>query len=137
VGAPYTPVAVPPPSAAAALAFGRPGAGDAPQQFDAEAAMLEFRQRVAMRGAAPASPDWKAQARTVLREAARRSPLVSRTLGYGPARTAARLAEAARLSPTLSAASHRADLRSAMLERLSAFARTQRVVALDAVGPGA
>jgi hypothetical protein len=46
-------------------------------------------------------------------------------LGYGPARTAARLADAARLEPKLSKASRREDLRSAMLEQLRAFERSQ------------
>jgi succinoglycan biosynthesis protein ExoV len=141
VGVAFTPVPLPPPSAAAALAFGRPGGGDgkAPLRFDAEAAMTEFRQRVAMHAvvslAAPqhharaqAAPGLAARMRAGLQEAAQRSPAVSRALGYSPARTAARLAAAARLEPKLSAASRRADLRSAMLERLSAFERSQRTV---------
>jgi succinoglycan biosynthesis protein ExoV len=129
VGMTFAPVPVPPPSAAAALAFGRPerGAGAGPLSFDAETAMTEFRQRVAMHGAPAVAPGLGSRARVGLREAARRSPAVSRMLGYGPDRTAARLAEAARLEPKLSAGSLRADLRSAMLERLWAFERTQRL----------
>ncbi len=128
VGVAFTPVPLPPPSASAALAFGRPeqGTGEARLRFDAEAAMSEFRQRVDMHGAA--APGVGARVRTGLREAAR-WPLLSRALGYGPERTAARLVEAARLEPTLSAASRRSDLRSAMLERLAAFERTQRLEA--------
>ena len=137
VGVAFAPVPLPPPSAAAALTFGRPGrgTGDALLRFDAEAAMTEFRQRVAMHGAEPAAPGLAARARAGLREAARRSPWVSRALGYGPGRTAARLADAARLQPTLSAASRRADLRSDMLERLWAFQRTQRLEAPTLAGP--
>jgi len=128
MGMAFTPVPLPPPSAAAALAFGRPeqGACDGPLYFGAEAAMTEFNQRVAMHGAAPATPGLTARARSRLLRAARGSRLVSRALGYGPGRTAARLVAASRLEPKLSAASHRADLRSAMLERLWAFERTQR-----------
>jgi succinoglycan biosynthesis protein ExoV len=126
VGVSFRPVPLPPPSASAALAFGRPegGASLAPLHLDAEAAMSEFKQRVAMHDAVPVAPGLAARARTTLREAAR-NPLVSRALGYGAGRTAASLAEAARLEPTLSAPSRRADLRSAMLERLLAFERTQ------------
>jgi succinoglycan biosynthesis protein ExoV len=128
VGVTFTPVPVPPPSASAALAFGRPnrGTGDGPLHFDAETAMTEFSQRVAMHGAESVTPGLASRARAGLREAARRSTVVSRALGYGPARTAARLVDAARLGPKLSAASRRAGLRSAMLERLRAFERTQR-----------
>jgi succinoglycan biosynthesis protein ExoV len=130
VGVDFAPVPLPPPSASAALAFGRPdqGRGEERLRFDAEAAMTEFRQRVDMHGAVPAAPGLGARVRAGLKEAAR-SPLLSQALGYGPERTAARLVEAARLEPTLSAASRRADLRSAMLERLSAFERAQRLEA--------
>jgi succinoglycan biosynthesis protein ExoV len=129
VGLTFTPVPVPPPSASAALAFGRPdhGTDDAPLYFDAEAAMTEFGQRVAMHDATPAVPGLNARARVGLREITRRSPLVSRLLGYGPDRTAERLNNAARLEPKLSTASRRADLRSAMLERLRSFEKTQRL----------
>ncbi|MDR3536963.1 MAG: hypothetical protein P4L71_10735 [Acetobacteraceae bacterium] len=128
VGVAFTPVPLPPPSASAALAFGRPdgGTGAGPLSFDAEAAMTEFRQRVAMHGSASAAPGLAVWARAGLREVARHSALVSRVLGYGPSRTAARLVDAAQLEPKLSAASRRADLRSAMLERLRAFEHTQR-----------
>jgi succinoglycan biosynthesis protein ExoV len=136
VGLDFAPVPLPPPSAAAALAFGRPGGGDrrTPLRFDAEAALTEFRQRVAMHAqAAPghgasshAAAGFAARMRARLQEASGRSLLVSRTLGYSPARTASRLAAAARLEPKLSLASRRAELRAAMLERLAAFERSQR-----------
>ena len=128
VGLDFAPVPLPPPSASAALAFGRPdrGAADGRLHFDAETAMTEFRQRVAMHGAAPpAQPKLSQHARSLLHGAARNSRVVSRTMGFGPGRTAAHLVEAARLAPQLSAPAHRADLRSAMLERLHAFERSQ------------
>jgi succinoglycan biosynthesis protein ExoV len=128
VGVTFTPVPLPPPSASAALAFGRPdrGTGNRPLHFDAEAAMTEFKQRVAIHGAVQASvPGPAARARAALQALARHRPLVSRALGYGPARTAARLVDAARLEPRLSKASRRADLRAAMLEQLRAFERSQ------------
>lgn len=128
VGTTFTPVPLPPPSASAALAFGRPdqGTGNRPLHFDAEAAMTEFKQRVAIHGTAQsAAPGPAARARAALQALARQRPLVSRALGYGPARTAARLADAARLEPKLSKASRREDLRSAMLEQLRAFERSQ------------
>jgi succinoglycan biosynthesis protein ExoV len=129
VGVAFAPVPLQPPSASAALAFGRPdrgvgGTGERRLHFDAEAAMTEFRQRVDRHGAVPPAPSLGARARAGLQTAAH-LPLVSRALGYAPERTAAGLVEAAWLEPTLSAASRRADLRSAMLERLSAFERTQ------------
>ena len=130
VGVDFTPVPLPPPSASAALAFGRPdpGAADGMLHFDAEAAMAEFKHRVAQHGAKAqtASPSLGARVRVGVREAARHSELLSRLLGYGPAQTAAHLVKAAQRTPTLSAPSHRADLRSAMLERLRAFERAQR-----------
>jgi len=150
VGVAFAPVPLPPPSAAAALAFGRPGGGDrkTPLQFDAEAALTEFRQRVAMHAlasqAAPAhgasgqaAPGLAARLRARLQEASSRSLLVSRALGYSPARTASRLAAASRLEPKLSSASRRADLRAAMLERLSAFERSQRTGAPQGIPVGA
>jgi succinoglycan biosynthesis protein ExoV len=138
VGVTFAPVPLPPPSASAALTFGRPGrgTGDAPLRFDAEAAMSEFRQRVAMHGSDAAAPGLAVRARAILREAARHSSGVNWALGYGPGRTAARLADAARLRPTLSATSRRADLRSAMLERLWAFERTQRPGTFSGSGSG-
>jgi succinoglycan biosynthesis protein ExoV len=131
VGVDFAPKPLPPPSASAALAFGRPdqGGADGLLHFDAEAAMTEFRQRVAMHqghAAATAAPGMKARLRSAVREAARRSPLVSRALGFSPARTAEHLAKAAKVAPKLSAASHRATLRVAMLERLRAFEQLHR-----------
>jgi succinoglycan biosynthesis protein ExoV len=143
VGVTFTPVPVSPPSASAALTFGRPeqATRDGALCFDAEAAITEFMQRVALHRAVSTAPGGAAptlgtRARMGLLEAARSSPLVSRALGFGPERTAARLVDAARLEPKLSAASHRADLRSAMLERLWAFERTQRSEASRVVPVG-
>jgi succinoglycan biosynthesis protein ExoV len=125
VGVTFSPVPISPPSAAAALAFGRPARdGNAERlRFDAESAMREFRERVAMQQNAPSSPGLTARARAGLQAASGQSKLISRALGYSPARTAAGLAAAARLEPTLSAASLRTNLRAQMLERLRAFER--------------
>ena len=76
VGVSFAPVPLPPPSRRrhADLRPAGRGTGDAPLRFDAEAAMTEFRQRVAMHGAEPMAPGLAARARAGLREAARRSP---------------------------------------------------------------
>jgi len=126
VGVPFAPVSIAPPSAAAALTFGRPdrGAWGRRRQVDAEAALEEFRSRAAFRARVGTvrSPGLSNRVRKMVREAAQRSTLASRLLGYMPARTAALLAEAAREEGTLSRPTHREELRARMLERLHALA---------------
>ena len=121
----FAPVPIPPPSAAAALTFGRPPRGEGPGRlhFDAESAMREFHGRVAPHRQVPGSLGLGVRLRAGRRDASQRSRLITHALGYGPARTAAGLAAAARVGPTLSVASLRADLRTRMLERLRAFER--------------
>lgn len=124
----FTPMPLPPPSAAAALAFGRARAGvpGEPLRFDAEAALVEFRQRVTQHAHEKGRPGLKLGLRKAVGNLAQQSPAVNRALGFGADRTGSHLAALAKRAPNLSAASRRADLRSAMLERLRAFEGAHR-----------
>lgn len=129
VGQSFAPVPLPPPSAAAAMAFGRPRPGPA-RVIDAEAALAEFSSRTAASDDRARRQPWANRLRAAARGAARVSGLIDRpwvngALGYGPERTASQLVQAAQTRPRLSRASLRAELRSAMLERLHRFERTQ------------
>jgi len=130
VGVRFAPFAIAPPSAAAALTFGRPDRSTWGTQItiDAEAAVGEFRSRAAFRARAVAAPRPSAtgRARAILRRAAQHSAVVSRVLGHTPSRTAALLATAARGEATLSRATRREELRTEMLERLQTLVTEQR-----------
>ena len=120
----YAPALVPPPSAEAALTFGRPDrvAGEKPRTYDAEAALSEYRGRIEQTRTAQDSG-----ARRFLiagaKRAARHGPLVGRAMGFHPGRTAEALHHAAAAPPQLSRLSLRASLRDRMMDRLDALAR--------------
>lgn len=137
VGVAFAPVAVPPPCAAAALAYGRPTPthGMRRRSLDADDAMAEFRARTAAPAAVAHPAVLRTRAKAVLREITGRHALASRLLGFSPARTAHALDDAACLGATLSRASHRAELRERMRARLLDFARHQaRSAPLHAAG---
>lgn len=109
---------VPPPDAGVVLAYGRaPAPYGEVAEYDMAAALDTFAARLAP---PPASP--LLALRTQAKGLAKRSPLLRRLLGYGPARTAEALARLARSEPQLSDAGHRAALRDRMMERLGALA---------------
>jgi succinoglycan biosynthesis protein ExoV len=119
-----------PPSAAAALRFGRPfGAGWIGRtSFDEAAATAEFGARTRIESAGTADLGRRARAW------AKRTPLaaaVAGMLGFSPSLTAEMLVAASRMEPTLSRASVRGSLRDRMLDQLAALARTtgRRVLA--------
>ncbi len=124
VGVSFAPMPIAPPSVAAALAFGRPMGGQTGRVvLDAEAALAAFRGR--MMGSLHAPQTLRHRAKSVLRAVAGRRASASRMLGFSPARTAAALALAAGLAPSLSRDTWRSLLRERMQEKLLAFERAQ------------
>jgi succinoglycan biosynthesis protein ExoV len=125
----FKPAMVPSPSVEAALAFGRPDRvrGEQVRAYDAQSALAEYHARVKTAGSRPATLSTTGYSRAAviggLRRVARRSPLVGRTLGFHPGRTAEALRRAARLAPTISRESLRASLRDRMLDCLWDLAR--------------
>jgi succinoglycan biosynthesis protein ExoV len=121
VGVAFAPMVLPPPSADAVLAFGRPNLGrwGARRNIDAETALAELhgRTRHAARGRGAAPGTLRPVLRRVLAEASGR---------YTPARTAEALRAAALGPVTLSHEGERERLRTQLLERLHALAASVR-----------
>ena len=120
VGLPFELTAVPPPSAAPLLTYGRrPEPFGTTQRFPLEDALSELHGR--LKGGAKAPALHKALARQMMIA----MPLLQGPLGYSPTRTAQALADLAKLDGVASAAALRQELTERMMGRLATMAGAQ------------